>query len=192
MLQGVEQANHHEPCYWQASGGITNRKSVRCYSDGSLSFTGICESGEFTHCAEGQKSGATSRQFTGKSGKTKGDFCRPGRLVDHYSEKVKVTPAACDDRGRTQEASAPMPANHTPHSDTQFEQRIIIHQLLRDDHTERWTPKQLQRALSDIEPETIDEAVAELEEAGVAWRLDDYVGASHCTRYLFSLDLITI
>jgi hypothetical protein len=86
-----------------------------------------------------------------------------------------------------------MPANHTPTSDTQFEQRAIVHQLLRDDdHTERWTPKQLQRALSDIAPETINEAVAELEEAGVAWRLDDYVGASRCARYLFALDLICI
>ena len=45
-----------------------------------------------------------------------------------------------------------MPAHHTPQSDTQFEQRIIIHQLLRDDHTERWTPKQLQRIFSDIDP----------------------------------------
>jgi hypothetical protein len=86
-----------------------------------------------------------------------------------------------------------MPANHTLTSDTYLEQRAIIHQLLRDDdHTERWTPKQLQRTLSDIPPETINEAVAELEAAGVAWRLDDYVGASRCARHLFSLDLITI
>jgi hypothetical protein len=85
-----------------------------------------------------------------------------------------------------------MQANHTPQSDTHFEQRIIIHQLLRDDHTERWTPKQLQRVFSDIEPEVIAEAVAEMEEAGVAWRLDNYIGASRCARHLFSLDLITI
>jgi hypothetical protein len=85
-----------------------------------------------------------------------------------------------------------MPAHHTPQSDTHFEQRIIIHQLLRDDHTERWTPKQLQRIFSDIEPEVIAGAVAELEAAGVAWRLDDYIGASRCARRLFSLDLITI
>jgi hypothetical protein len=26
----------------------------------------------------------------------------------------------------------------------------------------------------------------------VAWRLDDYVGASRCARQLFSLDLISI
>jgi hypothetical protein len=85
-----------------------------------------------------------------------------------------------------------MPANHTPQSNTFFEQRIIIHQLLREGHTERWTPKQLQRALRDIEPEVIVEAVAELEAAGVAWRLDEYVGASRCARYLLSLDLICI
>jgi hypothetical protein len=107
-------------------------------------------------------------------------------------KRVKVTPAANDGRGRTQEALSPMPANHTPTSDTYFEQRIIVHQLLRDDHTERWTPKQLQRVFSDIEPEVIAEAVAELEAAGVARRLDDYVGASRCARHLFSLDLITI
>ena len=86
-----------------------------------------------------------------------------------------------------------MLAHHTPQSDTYLEQRAIIHQLLRDDdHTERWTPKQLRRALSDIAPETIDEAIAELEASGVAWRLDDYVGASRCARHLFSLDLIGI
>jgi hypothetical protein len=86
-----------------------------------------------------------------------------------------------------------MPANHTPQSDTYLEQRAIVHQLLRDDdHTERWTAKQLQRTLSDITPETINEALAELEAAGVAWRLDEYVGASRCARHLFSLDLIGI
>jgi hypothetical protein len=85
-----------------------------------------------------------------------------------------------------------MPAHHTPTSDTYFEQRIIIHQLLRHDHTERWTPKQLQRVFSDIEPEIIAEAVAKLEATGVAWRLDEYVGASRCARRLFSLDLICI
>lgn len=85
-----------------------------------------------------------------------------------------------------------MPAHHTPQSHTRLEQRAIIHQLLRCDHTERWTPKQLQRALIDIAPQEITEALTELEAAGVAWRLDDYVGASHCARHLDSLDLICI
>jgi hypothetical protein len=84
-----------------------------------------------------------------------------------------------------------MSAHHTSQSDTYLEQRAIIHQLLRDDHTERWTPKQLQRALADA-PETIHEALAELQAAGVIWRLDDYVGAAPCARHLFGLDLIGI
>jgi hypothetical protein len=85
-----------------------------------------------------------------------------------------------------------MPANHTPQIDTHLEQRAVVLQLLRDDHTEHWTPKQLQRALSDIAPEAIEEAVAELEAAGVAWRLDELIGASRCAQYLDSLDLIGI
>jgi hypothetical protein len=85
-----------------------------------------------------------------------------------------------------------MPAHHTPTSDTHLAQRAIIHQLLRDDHTERWTPKQLQRALSDIEPEVINEALAELEANGATWHLDDYVGGAPCARHLFALDLIGI
>jgi hypothetical protein len=85
-----------------------------------------------------------------------------------------------------------MPPHHTPHSDTHFEQRAIIHQLLRDDHTERWTPKQLHRVFADIEPEVTNEALAELEANGAIWRLDDYVGASPCARHLFALDLIGI
>jgi hypothetical protein len=85
-----------------------------------------------------------------------------------------------------------MPAHHTQESDTYLEQRAIVHQLLRDDHTQHWTPKQLQRAFSDIEPEAVAEAVAELEANGAVWRLDDYIGASRCVRHLFSLDLIGI
>jgi hypothetical protein len=85
-----------------------------------------------------------------------------------------------------------MPANHTLESDTRFEQRAVMLQLLRNDHTERWTPKQLQRAISDIEPDVIAEACAALEAAGALWRLDDYVGASRCARCLDSLDLIGI
>ena len=85
-----------------------------------------------------------------------------------------------------------MPDHHTLTSDTYFEHRIIILQLLDDEHTERWTRKQLQRAFSDIEPEVIAEALAALEDAGVVWRLDDYVGASRCARHLYALDLISI
>jgi hypothetical protein len=85
-----------------------------------------------------------------------------------------------------------MPANHTPESDTYAEQRAVVLQLLRKDHHQRWSLKQLERALYDIEPEAISVALTYLEAEGVAWRLDDYVGASSCARCLDSLDLIGI
>ncbi len=85
-----------------------------------------------------------------------------------------------------------MPAHHTPQSDTYLEQRAVVLQLLRKDHRQRWSLKQLEQELYDIEPEAISDALAYLEAAGVAWRLDDYVGASHCARCLDSLDLIGI
>jgi hypothetical protein len=71
-------------------------------------------------------------------------------------------------------------------------QRVITHQLLRGDHTERWSPKQLQRAISDMTPEVITDALTRLEANGVIWSLDEFVGASRCTRCLFALDLIGI
>lgn len=70
-------------------------------------------------------------------------------------------------------------------------QRVIIHQLLCDDHTERWTPKQLQRA-SRVTPEAITDALIRLETNGVIWSLEEFVGVSRCTRCLFALDLIGI
>jgi hypothetical protein len=85
-----------------------------------------------------------------------------------------------------------MPAHHTPTSDTRLAQHAIVHQLLRDDHTERWTPKQLQQAFSDLTPEVITDAVNQLEAAGAVWRLDDHIGASRCARHLFTIDLISI
>ena len=85
-----------------------------------------------------------------------------------------------------------MPANHTPESDTYVEQRAVVLQLLRKDHRQRWSLKQLEHELYDIEPETIDEAVAKLEAEGVIYRLDEFIGASHCARRLDSLDLIGI
>jgi hypothetical protein len=85
-----------------------------------------------------------------------------------------------------------MPANHTPESDTYAEQRAIMLQLLRSDHSQRWSLKQLEQELYDIEPEAISDALTYLEAVGVAWRLDNYVGASSCARCLDTLDLISI
>jgi hypothetical protein len=51
-------------------------------------------------------------------------------------------------------------------------------QVLRDDHRERWSRKQLERALFDIEPEAIGDAIIRLEANGVVYCLDEFVGAS--------------
>jgi hypothetical protein len=85
-----------------------------------------------------------------------------------------------------------MPAHRRCSHAARLAQRALVHQLLRDDHTERWSPKQRQRAFSDLTPEHVAEAVSYLEEAGAVWRLDDFIGASRCTRHLFGLGLIGI
>ncbi len=41
-------------------------------------------------------------------------------------------------------------------------------------------------------PEIITDALTRMEANGVIWCLDEFVGASRCTRCLFSLDLIGI
>jgi hypothetical protein len=71
-------------------------------------------------------------------------------------------------------------------------QRAVVHQLLRDDRRQRWSPKQLERALRDMTPEAIIVAVVPLETNGVVYRLDEFIGASRCARHLDSLGLISI
>ena len=65
-------------------------------------------------------------------------------------------------------------------------------QLLRSDHRQRWSLKQLEQELYDIEPKAISDALAYLEAQGVIYRLDESIGASRCARCLDFLDLITI
>jgi hypothetical protein len=87
-----------------------------------------------------------------------------------------------------------MPAHHSalPTAATKQLERAIVLQLLRDDHRERWSDKQIERALSDFKPEAIQRAVVRLEAAGVISCLDEFIGASRCARYLDSLELISI
>lgn len=87
-----------------------------------------------------------------------------------------------------------MPAHHSKSckSSTRLAQRAIIHQLLRDDHHEGWTTKQLQHILSDITPAAMQDAIIRLEANNVIYCMDDFIAASRCTRYLFVLDLIGI
>lgn len=85
-----------------------------------------------------------------------------------------------------------MQAHRTRHDQARMAERAIVLQLLRDDHRERWSFKQLQRALSDLTPEAIDEAVAFLETYGVIYCLDEFIGASRCARHLDSLGLLGV
>lgn len=85
-----------------------------------------------------------------------------------------------------------MPANRRRAADTKMAQRAIVNQVLRDDHHERWSLKQLERALGNIEPEAISDAVVRLDANGVVYSLDEFVGASRCARYLDLLNLISI
>jgi hypothetical protein len=87
-----------------------------------------------------------------------------------------------------------MPAHHSPlptAADKQLERAIVL-QLLRDDHRERWSDKQIERALDDFKPEAIRKAIVSLEAGGVICCLDEFIGASRSAQYLDSLDLIGI
>jgi hypothetical protein len=85
-----------------------------------------------------------------------------------------------------------MQANRRRITDPGMAQRAIVHQLLRTDHRERWSLKQLQRTLSDVEPATISDAIVRLEAGGVIYCLDEFVGAARCARHLDALGLIAV
>lgn len=87
-----------------------------------------------------------------------------------------------------------MPAKHsaTRTNDPGYAQRGVVRQVLRSDHRERWSLKQLEKVLDDIEPGAISDAIVRLETGGVIHSLDHFVGASRCTRYLDALGLIRI
>ena len=85
-----------------------------------------------------------------------------------------------------------MQANRRGSNDLRMAERAVVLQLLRDDHRERWSFEQLQRALSDVTPDAIDEAFASLATYGVIYCLDEFIGASRCARHLDSLELIGV
>lgn len=87
-----------------------------------------------------------------------------------------------------------MPAHHSPLPTAAAKQleRAIVLQVLRTDHRERWSDKQIERAIPDFKPEAIRKAIVRLEAGGVICCLDEFVGASRCAQYLDSLELISI
>jgi peptide subunit release factor 1 (eRF1) len=78
-------------------------------------------------------------------------------------------------------------------SDTQRAERMIVMQVLRDDHSEWWTRAELKRAASDIIPDVVEEALQDLASQGVVLLDDDEaVAASLGTRRLDVLGLVGI
>jgi hypothetical protein len=85
-----------------------------------------------------------------------------------------------------------MQANRKGNDDPRIVERAIVLQLLRDDHPERWSLKQLERRLDDATPEAISNAIASLDASGVIYQLDEFIGASRCARHLDWLGLIGV
>jgi hypothetical protein len=71
-------------------------------------------------------------------------------------------------------------------------ERAVVLQVLRDDHTERWSLEELLGELSDYGPGIVDEALARMEREGILEREGRQVWASRAARHLDELELIGI
>ena len=70
--------------------------------------------------------------------------------------------------------------------------RVIILQLLRDDHDVRWTLGELERAASDLGRQVVHDTIERLNAEGALVALDGRFLASRCARHLDWLDLIGV
>jgi hypothetical protein len=70
--------------------------------------------------------------------------------------------------------------------------RVIVLQLLRDDHDPRWTLSELERAASDLGPRAVHDSIGWLEAEGVIVTLNGQFLASRCAWYLDWLDLVGV
>ncbi len=71
-------------------------------------------------------------------------------------------------------------------------QRVIVLQLLRDDHPEQWTRQELEAEIGDIPERTILAALVYLAIEEVLEVDENGVQASKCARYMDELDLIAV
>jgi DNA-binding HxlR family transcriptional regulator len=81
---------------------------------------------------------------------------------------------------------------HAPYTDPDGIERAIVLQVLRDDHHERWTRKELKRELRDVRRRSIDKALGRLEEEGVVELDGEYVWPSRCAQHLDALGMVSI
>ncbi len=71
-------------------------------------------------------------------------------------------------------------------------ERVIVVQVLRDDHSEQWTRAELETALDDIDPLTVSDALALLAADGVVVIDGENVEASPSARRMDHLSLVAI
>lgn len=71
-------------------------------------------------------------------------------------------------------------------------ERAIILQFLRDDHGDRWSCAELEVEISNVEPLDIRDALARLDQGGIAQISGESVSASRAARRLDELGLIAI
>jgi DNA-binding HxlR family transcriptional regulator len=79
-----------------------------------------------------------------------------------------------------------------PYTDPDGTERAIVLQVLRDDHHERWTRKELKRELRDVKGRAIDKALRRLEEEGAVELDSEYIWPSRCAQHLNALGMVSV
>jgi hypothetical protein len=79
-----------------------------------------------------------------------------------------------------------------PYTDPDGIERAILLQVLRDDHTERWSRAELETELHDIEPLAINDALERLKASAVVHLEGEQVCASRCMRHIGGLGMVSI
>lgn len=82
--------------------------------------------------------------------------------------------------------------NTSSSPDAERVERVIVLQLLRDDHPEQWLREEIAREFTDVTPGALDAALLHLERRGVVRRSGDLCWASRAIRRLDELDLIGV
>jgi DNA-binding HxlR family transcriptional regulator len=77
-------------------------------------------------------------------------------------------------------------------SDPWIAERAIILQILRNDHDERWSRRDLQVEIADVEPTALRDALNRLERHGVLVRCDNDYVASRCAFHIEATGMISI
>ncbi len=71
-------------------------------------------------------------------------------------------------------------------------ERAVVLQVLRDDHSERWTLEELEQEIGDMPAEIVGEAVRRLGGVGVIVLAEEACKASRAARRIDELELISI